>query len=66
MPSATQQSGTITEAWRSQDGVLMATISLGRTSTVSSLPYAQDPSSLYGRRVALVDGRWLLSGELAA
>lgn len=58
-----QTSGDITRAWVTQDGVLMAV--LRDLGPVVLPPYDGDAASLSGRRVRLVDGRWLLNGAAA-
>lgn len=57
------ETATITRAWISQDGVLMAV--LDGIGPVVLPRYDGDPDSLCGRRVKLVDGRWLLEGRAA-
>lgn len=57
---APQTSGDITRAWVNQDGVLYAV--LRDFGPVVLPPYDGDPASLSGRRVKLIDGRWLLNG----
>lgn len=53
-----KSSATISQAWYSQDGQLMAI--LGQLGATVLPSYDGSPSDLIGRRVRFIEGRWLL------